>query len=407
MRRDLYGLLIALALGGCQLDREPVREPQVRDSAGVRILTSTLPSGEASRWTLSSTPVLSIGAAEGSEEQLLYRVYAAVALENGEILVSNSGSSEVRTYARDGNLSRSFGREGAGPGEFGSFSSMRLYLFARDSLAVTDERNLRLNIFSTAGVFDRSIRFAVVEGYGRPTVGGVFSDGQWLIETPQGSGVLQGDVGERLDTWWGFFRHAPDGASATHLIDVEGRPRIVNSLGGGAIHYPFVPLTPDPVFAVLGNDLLVGSGAEPELLRVDSAGRVRSIMRWNQSRTQVREVWDRFASEFLAEVPEDRKPAYARLLAMDGLPIPDAVPAIEGLLVDRQGTIWVQEYRLPWQASRVWQVLSADGAWLGQVTTPPRTTVLDIGLDYLLGRQVDDAGVEHIVVYALNRERAS
>jgi hypothetical protein len=284
---------------------------------------------------------------------------------------------------------------------------MRICLFAPDSIAVTDERNLRLNVFSTNGRFDRSIRLAIAEGYGRPTVWGVFPNGEWLSQAPQGSGALQGDIGERLRTWWGLFRHAPDGSGATHLVDVEGRPRIVNSLGGGAIHYPFVPLTPDPVATVLGNDLLVGMGAEPELLRIDSTGQIRSIIRWRQSRIQVRDIWDRFASEFLAGVSDERRPAYARLLAMDGLPTPDAVPAIEQLLVDRQGTIWVQEYRLPWQETRVWQVLRADGTWLGQLTTPPTMTVLDIGPDYVLGRQVDDAGVERVTMYALKRDRAS
>jgi len=373
----------------------------------VRIVESSAPSGETARWTISARPTLSIGDAEGSDEHLLYRVYSALALDDGVILVSNSGTHEVRAYGKDGSMLHSFGAQGEGPAEFGDFSSMRLYSFAADSVAVTDGANLRLNLFSTTGQFSRSISPVVVEGYARPAIWGVFADGAWLGQMPKGSGSLRGNVGDRLESWFGFLRYAPDGSHATRLADVPGRPRIVNSLGGGAIHFPFVPLTPEPAFSVAGDDLLLSQGAAPEIRRIDRDGRVRSVVRWNQPRTPVRDIWSRFTDEFLAEVSEERRPAYARLLAMSDLRLPELVPAVEGILVDRLGNVWVQEYRLPWQEIRVWHVLSPDGAWLGDVTTPPRVTVYDIGQTYVLGRHVDELGVERVVIYALDRGGAS
>jgi hypothetical protein len=407
MKWILCPLLLSVPLAGCQHNEPPADPVSVRDSAGIRIVESAAPSGETAGWTLSATPALSIGEAEGSEESLLYRAHSALVLDDGGILISNSGTHEVRLYRRDGSFSRSFGAEGEGPGEFGGFSSMRLYFFAADSLAVTDGANLRLNLFSTAGHFDRSISPTVVEGYARPAIWGVFADGEWLAQMPKGSGSLGGNVGDRLESWFGFLRYAPDGSHATRLADVPGRPRIVNSLGGGAVHFPFVPLTPDPAFSVVGNDLLLSQGAEPEVRRIDRDGRVRSIVRWNQPRSPVRDIWSRFTEEFLAEVNEERRPAYARLLAMSDLPLPELVPAVEGIIVDGLGDVWVQEYRLPWQQARVWHVLSPDGTWLGDMTTPPGVTVYDIGQDYILGRHVDELGVERVVVYGLDRGGAS
>jgi hypothetical protein len=41
------------------------------------------------------------------------------------------------------------------------------------------------------------------------------------------------------------------------------------------------------------------------------------------------------------------------------------------------------------------------------MTTPPGVTVYDIGQDYILGRHVDELGVERVVVYGLDRGGAS
>jgi hypothetical protein len=41
-----------------------------------------------------------------------------------------------------------------------------------------------------------------------------------------------------------FLRYDDALQSAVSIATATGRPRMVNSLGGGAIHYPYVPLTP-------------------------------------------------------------------------------------------------------------------------------------------------------------------
>lgn len=403
MRRFTAAVLFSLISTGCEASPPSEDLVSMRDSAGIHIVESSAPTDEAAGWALSSAPVLTIGEEGGAEEYLLFRVYSGMVLAGGEILVSNSGTHELRIYSDEGEFLRAFGREGEGPGEFNGFSSMRVYRWGSDSIAVTDGMALRVNLFSNGGEFGHSVSPDFVDGYGRPAVWGGFSDKRWLAEMPQGSGRLEGNVGDRIDMDFGFFAFDPEGRNATQLALAPGRPRIVNSLGSGATHFPYVPLTQNPAFSVAGEDLLLSRGQEPELKRIDAEGSVRSITRWDQSRISVSEVWQRFSEEYLDEIEEDRRPAYARLLGMDGLPIPIEVPAVAEIQVDRLGFMWVQESLLPWENQPLWNILDQQGVWIGSLRTPPAVRVLEIGEDYVLGRHLDDLGVERVVLYALHR----
>ncbi len=375
----------------------------VSDSAGIRIVESKGPAGKTATWSFSSTPTLSIGSADGAPQNLLHRVYSAVKLATREILVSNSGTHELRVYARDGALVRSFGAMGQGPGEFEEFASMRVYPVSRDTLAITNGNNVALNVFSSDGKFVRGVSFAPVAGYGRHAAVGAFQGGDLLTSAPRGDGALRGAVGDRIESSYGLFRHSAAASSALLLASATGRPRIVNDLGNGSTHFPFVPLTPDNVHAVDGDDLLISDSGEPQFKRVDRSGRIVSIVRWRRALTPVAEIWTRFSKEFVAVVEEERRPAYARLLEHKNLGVPTHVPAIEALLVDQTGNVWAQRYRLPWETERRWDVIAKDGAWLGDVVTPAGVTVFEIGSDYLLGRHLDDMRVERVVLYALVR----
>jgi hypothetical protein len=50
---------------------------------------------------------------------------------------------------------------------------------------------------------------------------------------------------------------------------------------------------------------------------------------------------------------------------------------------------------------RRWSVFDRDSRWLGDVTTPARLLVREIGADYVLGSVTDDTEVERVLVYDL------
>ena len=83
--------------------------------------------------------------------------------------------------------------------------------------------------------------------------------------------------------------------------------------------------------------------------------------------------------------------------------IPEFRPAYSKLLIDITGNIWAAGYypRTGPEGPTEWQVFAPDGQWLGLVRTPARFTVLEIGVDYLLGVFRDDLDVEHVQLLGL------
>ena len=140
----------------------------------------------------------------------------------------------------------------------------------------------------------------------------------------------------------------------------------------------------------------------PELTST-SPGGDRSIVRWSPLRQRVADVWDRYRAAALQEIPDDgTQRRYARLFDQD-LPLLEHVPVASTLLIDTEGNMWIERYRLPWEEDPVWDVIDASGHWLGTVNTPRRFNLFDIGPDYVLGRHRDDLGVERIRLYTLHR----
>ena len=85
---------------------------------------------------------------------------------------------------------------------------------------------------------------------------------------------------------------------------------------------------------------------------------------------------------------------------------------------DRTGHLWVQFYERPDQTEggrygfgavpiqpQHFSVFDPSGIWLGDIETPGRFNILDIGADYLLGVTRDEMGVEYILMYGLERDR--
>ena len=105
-------------------------------------------SDEPEAWRLSS-PTLDIGVAEGDERLELSGASSSIRLEDGRVVIANSGTSELRVFDRQGQFQKTVGRRGEGPGEFtGALHAARL---TDTSFAVFDQGNQRLSVFDTAG----------------------------------------------------------------------------------------------------------------------------------------------------------------------------------------------------------------------------------------------------------------
>ena len=90
-------------------------------------------------WTLGAASLELDGG-----ETPFFRVAGAQFLPDGSVAVADAGNARVAVFAVSGELLRSLGREGEGPGEFRSLS--HLFVF-EDTIVAYDQVNLRFTLW--------------------------------------------------------------------------------------------------------------------------------------------------------------------------------------------------------------------------------------------------------------------
>lgn len=389
-----------LSIAACS---EPAAAPATtRDSAGVSIVESAAPLwSNGTSWRLAERPRVTIGTADGAEEYQLSYVWDALYLGSGTIVVSNSGSSQLRFYDSAGGFIRSAGRQGAGPGEFDAMADLRMWRLPGGLVAVRDGAISRANLFDTAGAFVRTVTFTPPDTGVRPMTVGAFADGS-LLQTVYAHG--ENDQPGQVDrSSVRYLRYGLDGAPISTLARAESAPRYVHR-AGSIIHQPYLPLTVEPAVAADSASILVLRGGEPELERFDLGGKLAARIRWGAERRPVTpELFQRYVAADLENTGNPQQKQLYELFYRLPLPLPKAVPAYKDLYVDDTRHIWVERYRLPGESRRVWDVLDPQGRWLGPVELPGRFWLHRAGRRYLLGTQMDSLDVERIQLYDLNR----
>lgn len=394
--------VLAPALWGC--GEAPAPEPAERlDPGAAPVVESASPAWQGdSAWRIDSVPAVRIGVEDGAAPYQFFRLTDATLLDDGRIVASNAGSGELRYYGPEGRFMRSVGGQGAGPGEFGEFSSMWLCRAPGDRLMVGDNSNDRVNVFTVDGDYVETFRLRPA-GAGRPPViFGCLGDGRMLgAAYPLGS-TLQGDPGQVIEGLMDYVAVDREGVVAATITQVSTRRRLVNEVDG-VTHYPFIPFDPDPEAAAGGGAVYVLAGGRAAVEKWDVSGNPQALFVWRGRREPTEAVWDRYTESSLGHITRDNeRRRYARFYARD-LPLPDSTPALQELKVDADGNLWARRYRLPWEEGSEWDVVGADGTWLGTVEVPVGVTVFEIGRDYVLGRHTDTLGVQRLVVYNLSK----
>ncbi len=141
----------------------------------------TLPlaaQGAPAAWRLSTEPVLRLGGTGGSGPTEFANPYDA-AFWGDRLVVLDGGTQSLRTFSlRDGRYLDTYGRKGAGPGEYSN--AAYLQPLPGDSLFVSDLQQSRYTILDSAGRVARVISFATVWPGMRATPLGRQADGSVL-----------------------------------------------------------------------------------------------------------------------------------------------------------------------------------------------------------------------------------
>ena len=434
--------LAATLMSGCDPAAQPGGSGEegnpgfvVWDSAGVEVIENHSPEWPANDpWTIDPEPdiVLGGGAAQGPDSagsgQVVWQVRGMARVADGRVVLLSSEDARLALYEPSGELSRTIGREGRGPGEF--TRPQHLQYLPPDTLVVWDIMMGPVSYFDTDGTLLRSrsldVGGIIAHGSGIGAQSGRRIDAESrVIPLADGSFVV---VATRYDP--NFVRSpgsmARDPAVEYLRIDEDYAAQAIASGKGEQIWFP-EPVRgmswPDlPTFlldshvAVGGSPLRIytSDGDRNEIHQYSLDGDLVRVIRRTTDPVPVtgsaHRAWQDGLSRFFSTVggdPDD--PDMAEIFRQ--VPRPETFPSVAALLVDLEGYLWVREWSvgetgMPDQ----WSVFSPDGRWLGTLPSFPDPLGCHhfispcwIGKDYLLAVRRDEFGDERVEGYRIRR----
>lgn len=395
---------VAVSTAACQGDREeePVpRGASERDSAGIRIIENARPSeGSRLEWRIGPRPAVSIGEIEGEDPYIFHRALDATRLPDGRIVVAHRSSGELRVFDASGTHLASWGGEGEAPGEFHGGSLAAVEPWHGDSVMAWYAGFAGvISVFDDDGNFGRSFR-----------LGGMPPDTRWPV-APRADGTIVVTVNAEqlhsgIEIWNGDGTRSADLGTypvfetyqAFFELEQEFHPYPV-------VYSRTLELGPwgDLVFVCLSNRF------EFKAFRAD--GTLARIVRLDHDpRPTTQADHDRYVEQEVAILRRRNPPVSAERLkrereTAESREMAKTFPAFSEVMGDGAGYLWVREYDLPGEERPVplWLVFDPGGRALGFVETPAGLQVREIGEDYILGRRVDELGVESIQLWPLER----
>ena len=366
----------------------------VRDSAGVTIVDNGRPPLDSRLgWRIGTAPAVTIGTAGGDPAYELFGVGGAMRFADGRIVIANAGTGELRLYDSAGVHLESWGGRGDGPGEFGAMAPGGVEPWPGDSLMATDSFSSRISIFSADGTFGRVLRLQ--GGYQR--VVGPLPDGRVFAATL--TSFERGEPGTseliRPDLEYGILQ--ADGSVQRDLGAYPGSELyLVGTADGSPFPRPY-PFDRSASAFVWGDLVVITTNDRYEIRAYRPDGSLaRIVRREHEARAPTRAD----LRDYVARQNPDQPDA---LDAVADMPLVEAFPAFAQVLVDRLGYLWVEEYRLPGEAHRLWTVFDPEGSVLGLFEMPGSFTVEEIGEDHILGTRRDALGIEYVESWSLDR----
>jgi hypothetical protein len=168
----------------------------MRDSAGIRIVDNPRPTWRASeQLRVAARPTVVIGDRD-EEPYLLSRIPGAARLSNGNIVVAEDGSAQLRFFDPKGTYLRKAGGKGGGPGEMQELHA----LFRASGDTIVAGSPARYVVMTGDGSFVRSISLASVNfsgPRGLHIVVGAFADQSLAVATAPMGPQMQPNGRER------------------------------------------------------------------------------------------------------------------------------------------------------------------------------------------------------------------
>jgi hypothetical protein len=413
VRTAFAGALLAAV--GCASGGErstPTSTITTRDSAGIAIVeNATLPAGGG--WTIDTAAVVRIGDDASNPNDPHYqfnRVVGLARMRNGDVVVADAGSTEVRVFDSAGRFDRLALRNGEGPGELYDLS--RLFHTPDDSSDALGGEQSALAVFGPDLKPVRKVQpieyrpDSLRRTYSYPGIRAVFDDGSVLgmskVAYDRKRGAAEQDGTVRSGTDSVFYSRGVTAPAGRQLAEygwlIEGRNHHRIFAGGARLH--FDAFDANTFMATRGDRLFFVDGLRTEVRVYAGDGRLERLYRAATtpvpvSSGDIQSVFGRGASLTLNGRKVDLPP-------VDPSIYPPHHPAADRLLVDFDGNAWVR-HRVASDTGKQheWLVFDTAGVVTQRVPDTSGMTVNEIGRDYMLGTTRDLDGVEIIVLRRL------
>ena len=346
------------------------------------------------RIQIGAQPRIVIGAQiDGTEEELAW-VVSAAKLSSGRIAIADRGLHQIRVYDQQGRLLGKSGQRGEGPGDFGVIE--RLWIGRGDTVFVFDYLLQRVQLFLPNGRFARA--WPTFDHSGSLHALGGYSDGSVLFES-RIPGAAVRETGVR-PYQMRLIRARPNGTRVDTLGTFFGGETLVLMRDGRVTGSSHVPLGRYAHAIPAGAKTYYLDGSSNEVVAIDSSTRsfaldaeetrVSAAERENRIRDFVESLAN-MSPSFIADV--------RRALSRD---LDRPPPLFDSLLVDRGGAVWARAVRRPAPETSTWFV-ATDGRESFRVDLPAKWQLLDVGADYVLIADHDDAGRTTVKEFPITR----
>ncbi len=362
--------IAALLLSACERPAADIAAaappPQVRDSAGIRIVSAGFVRDEIPEQEALAVIDTLLDGAVPATEAVVGLLSMQPLTDSSLVLFSASGPSLLRFSSFGANASPdTLGAPGSAAGAYSTRST--LLPFHPDTLLLWDADAARLTRVTASGLGDAiTLQF---DPRRIATVSGAWSDGTPIAVTvalpgEQGAGVSRAAMA--------LLRFTPDGAFRDTLLHMRGPERaVLLGRSGSEVDVPVrvanIPLGRTSLWTVGRDNVLVLDTESCNVIRHDSTGAVTLRLEFHCTIEAVTEEdQSRFMSEVLATARSRSDSAVRRRMASEAS-FPPAKSTASGLLADRWDRIWV---RLPVTGLNddwVWWVFDSDGMPLSRL----------------------------------------
>jgi hypothetical protein len=377
----------------------------VEDSAGVQLVKNSLAPvwDEGDAWILED--VMTIGEAAGDPDYQFGQISGIAITADGQIVLVDQQAQHLKVFDQAGAYVRTIGQAGSGPGEFGP--GVGPVLIGRgDTLIVPDLGNQRVNILKSDGSEPADFRMSFEQGI--PARWDITQTGD-LVYQLRALNLPNTEQRETVDL-------IATVSYSGEIMDTLLTPARGESFTFGDDGQPIrMIFSPEPVWSMVGDDgLCFGVNDVFRLSMFDALGTLSRIVSVPVERKPVTDADIEFFMETVDRLLDEQGvPPEQAEIVKSTFNFAEFFPAFLQMMPGPNGSLWVQRVQEPtgmtaeerevWNplldlGATEWDILDAEGRYLGVLDVPHRFQPVTFEGDLVFGIWRDEFDVQYVRV---------